>query len=82
MNNTITLIEKKLHEALQPTHLSVTDDRAAHRGHLYENSGHYTVEISATALQGKKMLEQHRLVYQALGDLMQTHIHALQIRVI
>jgi BolA protein len=38
------------------------------------------VEIVAGAFSGKAPLARHRLVYAALGDMMQTDIHALSIK--
>lgn len=79
--STITLIQDALKTAYAPTFLEVIDDRDEHLGHAHQDSGHFTVIISAAALEGKKMIEQHRLVYAALGDLMKTHIHALRIQI-
>ncbi len=39
---------------------------------------HFHARVQATAFQGLGLLDQHRLVYDALGDLMQT-IHALSL---
>ena len=35
--------------------------------------------IKSPIFQGKTLVEKHRMVYDALGTLMQTHIHALRI---
>jgi stress-induced morphogen len=40
---------------------------------------HFDVRVTAPAFAGLGLLDQHRLVYEALGDLMQT-IHALSLR--
>ena len=40
---------------------------------------HFDVHVTSTAFSGLGLLEQHRLVYEALGDLMQT-IHALSLK--
>lgn len=79
MSSTIELIQKKLHDALQPTHLDVFDDRADHIGHAHQDSGHFTVIIHSPLFEGKNTIAQHRMVYAALGALMQTRIHALKI---
>ncbi|EKD91756.1 MAG: BolA-like protein [uncultured bacterium] len=79
MKPTIALIEEKLISALNPSVLLVKDDREAHLGHAHENSGHFTVKITSNLFSGKSAIARHRLVYQALGSLMQTHIHALKI---
>ena len=40
---------------------------------------HFDVRVVSTAFSGLGLLDQHRLVYEALGDLMQT-IHALSLK--
>ena len=40
---------------------------------------HFDVRVTSAAFGGLGLLEQHRLVYEALGDLMQT-IHALSLK--
>lgn len=79
MTPTIELIKTALQNTLQPTHLEVFDDRAEHIGHAHQDSGHFTVIINSPLFEGKNAIAQHRLVYAALGTLMQTHIHALKI---
>lgn len=76
-------MQARLIAALAPTHLVITDDSEAHRGHAgHDGSGesHFTVEIEAAALAGLSRVAQQRRVYQALGDLMTTRIHALAIK--
>ena len=41
--------------------------------------GHFEVTIVADAFEGRSRIERHRLIYAALGALMQTDIHALKI---
>lgn len=77
---TISLIKNALETTLAPAHLEVFDDREAHLGHAHQDSGHFTVVIQSAVFEGKNPIERHRMVYAALGNLMQTHIHALQIK--
>ena len=42
--------------------------------------GHFDVMIVSEIFLGRRTLERHRLVYDALGSLMETDIHALRIR--
>jgi BolA protein len=74
-------IEARLRERIVPLHsLVVQDDSAAHAGHAGAASGgHFTVVIRAPAFAGKARLARHRLVYDALKDLMDSGIHALAI---
>lgn len=80
MPTTIDLIQNALQNTFHPTHLEVLDDRAEHSGHAHQDSGHFTVVIKSAAFAGQNTIARHRMVYAALGTLMQTHIHALQIR--
>ena len=79
MKSTTQLIEETLILALDPEKITVIDDRDEHVGHANEGSGHFTVKITSDLFVGKNAIARHRLVYQALGKLMQTHIHALRI---
>lgn len=78
----VELIRQHLQLALSPTALAVVDDSHKHAGHegARDGRGHFSVEVVAAAFEGKLPLARHRLVYAALGELMQTDIHALSIR--
>ena len=76
-------IDKRLREALAPTHLDVINDSARHLGHAgHDGSGesHFTVAIESPLFAGKSRLERQRAVNAALGDLLRDRIHALAIR--
>jgi stress-induced morphogen len=52
------------------------------RVHVEDTTGagdHFDVEVTATAFAGKTLVEQHQLVYRALGGVM-PRIHALSLR--
>ena len=65
--------------ALAPLELAIEDDSARHAGHpgAASGGGHYNVRIVSARFEGRTRLERHRLVYDALADLMQREIHAL-----
>jgi len=68
--------------ALQPQQLDLVDESESHRGHAgYREGGgtHWRLTIVSPAFAGKPTVARHRLVYQALGELMQHPIHALAI---
>ncbi|MDA1116452.1 MAG: BolA family transcriptional regulator [Proteobacteria bacterium] len=68
--------------SLQPQVLELEDESERHRGHAgYREGGgtHWRLIIVAQAFAGKPTLARHRLVYQALGEMMQHPIHALAI---
>lgn len=76
----IALMKEKL-SALQPTQLEIVDDGHQHVGHAGADSGgHFSLLIKSGLFVDKTLIQRHRMVYDALGDLMQTQIHALSIR--
>ena len=77
MDRTRVLLEL----ALEPESLEVEDDSQKHIGHEGAKGGlgHFNVSIVSEKFNGMNMLARHRAVYAALGDMMQTDIHALAI---
>ncbi len=76
-------IRAVLTQALAPTALELIDDSHQHAGHAgARQGGHYTLRIAAPAFAGLRPVACHRLIYAALGELMQTDIHALAIEVL
>lgn len=75
-------LEARLRAALQPLELEVIDDSHLHAGHAgaADGRGHFTVHVVAERFAGLPVVRRHRLVYEAVGDLMTTDIHALSIR--
>jgi BolA protein len=75
-------IARRLEARFAPRRLEVLDESAAHAGHAgaAAGGGHYRVLIVSEAFAGVARVERHRLVYDAVGDLMPQHIHALAIR--
>ena len=68
--------------ALEPLSLELVDESESHRGHAgYREGGdtHWRLSIVSPRFSGKPTVERHRMVYQALGELMQHPIHALAI---
>jgi BolA protein len=76
-------IERSLRSALSPVRLAVIDDSEKHRGHAGHDArgeSHFTVEIVAEAFTGKSRVDRHRLVNQALAELLAERVHALAIK--
>ena len=69
-------------QALHPGTLEISDDSHRHVGHegARDGRGHFSVDIVSEDFTGLAPLARHRRVYAALGDMMQTDIHALSIR--
>jgi len=78
---TIDEIRERL-AVLDPVSIEIDDDSALHAGHAGARSGggHYRLTIVADCFKGKNTVARHRLVYDALGDLMRTRVHALAVR--
>ena len=77
----VARLEKRLREALQPAEMNVIDDSHLHAGHAGAagGHGHFTVQLVSERFAGLPVVRRHRLVYEAVGDMMQTDIHALSI---
>lgn len=77
-------VENLLRERLDPLHLEIRDDSALHAGHPGATSGgaHLHALVVASSFEGKTLLEQHRLVYDCLGDLLGGRVHALGLKTV
>ena len=68
--------------ALEPLELELADESAQHAGHAGAQPGgntHWRLRIVSPRFSGQPTVARHRMVYQALGELMQNPIHALAI---
>lgn len=65
--------------ALEPSHIELIDDSYKHSGHGTGEAGVYRLQIVSERFNGLATMARHRLVYDALGDLMGPAIHALSI---
>ena len=74
-------IQARLETEFSPSQLQVKDQSHLHAGHAgaRDGMGHFEVTIVASAFESKSRIERHRMIYSALGTLMQTDIHALKI---
>ena len=78
----VARIEARLRQQLAPDSLEILDESAQHAGHAGARSGggHFAATIVSNRFEGLNPLQRHRLVYEALGELMKTDIHALSVR--
>jgi len=67
---------------LKPVRLELIDDSALHAGHAgaRDGGGHYRLLIVSEAFSGSPTVKRHRMVFDALGELMRSRIHALSIQ--
>jgi BolA protein len=78
--STVELIRNRLSK-LQPISLVIKDESGKHIGHAgaSEGGGHYQLTIVSPLFTGISRVARHRMIYDALGDLMQREVHALAI---
>ena len=86
--NVPALIRARL-APLQPVTLEIVDDSASHAGHAgaqdhaartgAKEGTHFELTIVSPVFSGQSPVARHRMIYDLLGDLMQTRIHALKI---
>lgn len=79
--NTIEQMQQHL-AALEPESVEIADESAQHAGHAGAKGGggHYQLIIVSQQFAGKPTVARHRLVYDALRDMMREQIHALSIK--
>ena len=77
-------IRTLLERAFTSARVTVHDDSARHAGHsgARDGAGHFIVKIESQDFAGRSRIERHRLVYQALADLLPREIHALKIEAV
>ena len=82
MSTRADTIRQRLVEAFNPESLELVDESAKHAGHAGNKAGggHYRVTVVSEAFAGKSTIQRHRMVYEALGDMMKREIHALSIK--
>ena len=75
------LIERRLRERLGAERVEIADESAHHAGHAgATHGGHFSLTVVAPRFRGLSPIQRHRLVYESLGELLQTDVHALSIR--
>ena len=76
------LIRQCLEQEFEPTELLIKDQSHLHAGHAgaEDGKGHFDVTIVSSAFEGQNRIQRHRMVYDALTQLLQTDIHALRIK--
>ena len=80
MSDTVQEMKIRL-SALHPQHLEIIDESLLHAGHAGARAGggHFKLTLVSADFAGQSAVSRHRMVYQALGDMMSGQIHALSI---
>jgi stress-induced morphogen len=68
---TAEIITNRIQKALPTADIKTQD--------LTGGGDHWRVQVRAEEFRGKSLVEQHQLIYQALGELMRSEIHALAL---
>lgn len=78
---TMGIIEQRMRADLEAASIDLIDESALHAGHAGAagGGGHYRMRIVSPRFAGLSRIARHRLVYDALSDLMRNAIHALTI---
>ena len=74
-------IREQLQRAFDPLELMIKDQSQLHIGHegARDGKGHFDVTVVSQAFAGVNRVQRHRMVYDALRDLLESDIHALRI---
>jgi BolA protein len=76
---------KRLNSALSPSFIELVDDSEQHRGHGGSNpagESHFSLRVESAAFAGRSRVERQRMIYAALGELMDARVHALSIKAV
>jgi stress-induced morphogen len=65
-------IERLIKQKFPDAEVTITDLRG--------DGDHYAATVISSAFKGKSRVQQHQLVYQALGGKMGTELHALALQ--
>ena len=76
----IDKIKKRISSKMNVDQIEIIDQSHQHAGHTQNTGGgHYKAIIISDDFNNKNLVERHRMVYDALGDLMQNEIHAFSM---
>lgn len=73
-------VKNILVQKLQALSVKIQDDGALHLGHQKDDPAYYTVEVISPLFKGKSLVQQHKMVYEALKEELKEKIHALTIK--
>lgn len=80
-----TELLRRVEAALEPTLLKLhndSDEHAGHAGHDGSGESHFSLTVESAAFLGLNRVQRQRLVFRAIGDLMDGKVHALAIRAV
>ena len=78
-----TEMRERLMVALEPTRLDVVNESHLHAGHAGSpgtGESHFRLLIVSPLFEGRSRVERHRMVNDALADLLRNRVHALAVK--
>ena len=82
-NTTADTLRQRITVACAPVHLEIEDESHLHRGHVGNRAlggGHFNLLVVSRRFEGQPLVQRHRMIYDAVGDLMQQEVHALSMK--
>ena len=70
-------VERRIEAGIADADASVTLPRVPDEDH---EDAHFAAVVVSPAFEGKSLVDQHQMVYDALGDAMTDDIHALEMK--
>ncbi|WP_410767203.1 BolA family protein [Haloferax sp. DFSO60] len=70
-------IEELIESNIEDADATVSRPRTVDENH---EDAHFAAVVISPAFEGKSLVQQHQLVYDALGDHMTTSIHAMELK--
>ncbi|WP_101297928.1 BolA family protein [Halegenticoccus soli] len=70
-------IEAMIESEIENAEATVTRPRSYDENH---EDAHFAAVVVSPAFEGKTLVQQHQMVYDALGERMTTDIHAMEIK--
>ena len=82
MTGRVERMHARLAAAFPGADILIKDQSHLHAGHAeaQDGRGHYDLRIVSDRFSGASRIQRHKMVYDALGDMMQSDIHALRIK--
>ena len=75
------IVSERLTQTFAPTFLEIRNESEQHIGHAGAQGGgqHLFIRIVSAQFSGISTVQRHRLIYNAVLDLMPNRIHAMRI---
>ena len=82
-STTENTLRQRITAACAPVHLEIEDESHLHKGHVGVRAlggGHFNLLVVSRRFEGQPLVQRHRMIYEAVGDLLPQEVHALSMR--